>query len=197
MTEYPNWFKQTAEPNFKNYLLPYAGKADLNFLQVGAFTGDASAWLMENVLTNSTSRLTDVDTWRGSDEVIHHEFDWSQVEDTYDKKTEPYKDRIIKVKSDSVTFLKNERFFSYDFIYIDGDHTALGAFADAVGAWPLLKPYGIMAFDDYQWSSGQSPEHEPKKGIDKFLQFCDGSYSTMIINNQAWVRSILELPPQE
>jgi predicted O-methyltransferase YrrM len=196
MTEYPNWFKQTAEANFKNYLLPYAGKADLNFLQVGAFTGDASAWLMENVLTNPTSRLTDVDTWRGSDEVIHHEFDWSQVEDTYDKKTEPYKDRITKVKSDSVAFLKNERFFSYDFIYIDADHTALGVFSDAVGAWPLLKPYGILAFDDYQWSSGQSPEHEPKKGIDKFLQFCDGSYSTMIMNNQAWVRSILEFPQE-
>jgi predicted O-methyltransferase YrrM len=197
MTEYPNWFESTAKPNFKNYLLPYAGKPDLNFLQVGAYTGDASLWLLENVLTHETSRLTDVDTWRGSDEEIHKEFDWSDVEDTYDKKTEPYKDKITKVKSDSVAFLKNQGFFSYDFIYIDGDHTALGAFADAVGAWPLLKPYGIMAFDDYTWTSGISPEHEPKKGIDKFLQFCDGSYSTIIINNQAWVRSILELPPQE
>jgi hypothetical protein len=196
MTEYPNWFNRTALANFQNYLTPYAGRPDLNFLQIGAFTGDASVWLMENVLTNSSSRLTDVDTWRGSDEAIHHEFDWSDVEETYDKKIEPYKDRITKIKSDSVAFLKNERFFSYDFIYIDGDHTALGAFADAVGAWPLLKPYGIMAFDDLQWESGISIEHEPKKGINKFLQFCDGSYSTIIMNQQAWVRSILEFPQE-
>lgn len=197
MTEYPNWFEQTALVNFKNYLLPFAGKSGLNFLQIGAYTGDASKWLLENVLTNETSHLTDVDTWKGSDEIIHKEFDWSDVEDTYDKKMEPFKDRVTKVKSDSVEFLKRQPFFAYDFIYIDGDHTALGVFSDAVGAWPLLKPYGIMAFDDYKWESGISLEHEPKKGIDKFLQFTDGSYSTMIMNNQAWVRSILQLPEGE
>ena len=196
MTEYPNWFEQTAIANFKNYLLPFAGRKDLNFLQVGAYTGDASKWLLENVLTHESSRLTDVDTWRGSDEIIHKEFDWSDVEETYDKKMEPFGNRVTKVKSDSVAFLRTAPFFSFDFIYIDGDHTALGVFSDAVGAWPLLKPYGIMAFDDYKWESGQSPEHEPKKGIDKFLQFCDGSYSTMIVNNQYWVRSILELPQE-
>lgn len=196
MTEYPNWFEQTAIANFKNYLLPFAGRKDLNFLQVGAYTGDASKWLLENVLTHESSRLTDVDTWRGSDEIIHKEFDWSDVEETYDKKMEPFGDRVTKVKSDSVAFLRTAPFFAFDFIYIDGDHTALGVFSDAVGAWPLLKPYGIMAFDDYKWESGQSPEHEPKKGIDKFLQFCDGSYSTMIVNNQYWVRSILELPQE-
>lgn len=196
MTEYPNWFEQTAIANFKNYLLPFAGRKDLNFLQVGAYTGDASKWLLENVLTHESSRLTDVDTWRGSDEIIHKEFDWSDVEETYDKKMEPFGDRVTKIKSDSVAFLRTAPFFSFDFIYIDGDHTALGVFSDAVGAWPLLKPYGIMAFDDYKWESGQSPEHEPKKGIDKFLQFCDGSYSTMIVNNQYWVRSILELPQE-
>lgn len=197
MTEYPNWFEQTALPHFKNYLLPFANKGGLNFLQVGAFTGDASVWLLENVLTHETSRLTDVDTWRGSDEIIHKEFDWTNVEETYDEKIKPFKEKVKKVKSDSVEFLKREPFFNYDFIYIDGDHTALGVFADAVGAWPLLKPYGMMAFDDYQWASHQSPEHEPKKGIDKFLQFTDGSYSTMIMNNQVWVRSILQLPEGE
>lgn len=196
MTEYPNWFENTALANFKNYLTPYAGRPDLNFLQVGAFTGDASVWLMENVLTHETARLTDVDTWRGSDEAVHHEMDWSDVEETYDKKIEPYKDRITKVKSDSVMFLKSQPFFSYDFIYIDGDHTALGVFSDAVGAWPLLKPYGIMAFDDLRWESGISIEHEPKKGIEKFLQFCDGSYNIIIMNGQAWVRSVLEFPQE-
>lgn len=184
----------SAIENFKNYLLPFAGRKELNFLQVGAFTGDASKWLLDNVLTHETSRLVDVDTWRGSDEIAHHEMDWSDVEETYDEKVKEYGDRVVKVKSDSVAYLRTLPFFSFDFIYIDGDHTALGVFSDAVGAWPLLKPYGIMAFDDYKWDSGISPEHEPKKGIDKFLQFCDGSYSTMIVNNQYWVRSILEVP---
>jgi len=43
--EYPNWFKQIAQDNFEQFLTPLAGKPDLNFLQLGVFTGDASVWL--------------------------------------------------------------------------------------------------------------------------------------------------------
>jgi len=194
MSEYPNWFEMTAENNFKNYLLPYAGRSNLNFLQVGAYTGDASKWLLDNVLTGEGSKLTDVDTWRGSDEISHKEMDWSAVEAVYDERVKKYGDKVIKVKSDSVEFLRTQPFFIYDFIYIDGDHTALGAFADAVGSWPLLKPMGIMAFDDYTWTSGISPEHEPKKGIDMFLKVAEGSYNLIIKNSQLWVRSTLQFP---
>jgi predicted O-methyltransferase YrrM len=194
MSEYPNWFEVTAENNFKNYLLPYAGKSNLNFLQVGAFTGDASRWLLNNVLTGEGSKLTDVDTWRGSSEPSHKDMDWSAVEELYDDRIKKYEDKVVKIKSDSVEFLRTQPFFSYDFIYIDGDHTALGAFADAVGSWPLLKPMGIMAFDDYTWTSSISPEHEPKKGIDMFLKVAEGSYNLIIKNSQLWVRSTLQFP---
>ena len=194
MSEYPNWFEMTAENNFKNYLLPYAGRSNLNFLQVGAYTGDASKWLLDNVLTGEGSKLTDVDTWRGSDEVSHKEMNWDDVEAVYDERVKKYGDKVIKVKSDSVEFLRTQPFFIYDFIYIDGDHTALGAFADAVGSWPLLKPMGIMAFDDYTWTSGISPEHEPKKGIDMFLKVAEGSYNLIIKNGQLWVRNTLQFP---
>lgn len=194
MSEYPNWFEMTAENNFKNYLLPYAGRSNLNFLQVGAYTGDASKWLLDNVLTGEGSKLTDVDTWRGSDEISHKEMNWDDVEAVYDERVKKYGDKVIKVKSDSVEFLRTQPFFIYDFIYIDGDHTALGAFADAVGSWPLLKPMGIMAFDDYTWTSGISPEHEPKKGIDMFLKVAEGSYNLIIKNSQLWVRNTLQFP---
>ena len=86
MSEYPNWFEMTAENNFKNYLLPYAGRSNLNFLQVGAYTGDASKWLLDNVLTGEGSKLTDVDTWRGSDEISHKEMNWDDVEAVYDER---------------------------------------------------------------------------------------------------------------
>lgn len=192
--EYPNWFNITAVHNFEKYLLPYAGKPNLNFLQIGAYTGDASKWLMDNVLTHESSTLTDIDTWTGSDEEVHHEMDWADVERTYDAKVKEYGDRVIKVKSDSLTHLRTLPFFAFDFIYIDGDHTALGVFSDSVGAWPLLKPNGILAFDDYTWQSNKSPEHEPKKGIDKFLTLSEGSYNIVTENSQLWVRSSLQMP---
>ena len=68
MTEYPNWFAQTAQNNFTTYLSEYAGKPNLRFLQLGVYTGDASVWLCNNILTDKSSILIDVDTWKGSDE---------------------------------------------------------------------------------------------------------------------------------
>ena len=65
MTEYPNWFSYVY-PNFRDFLFDLAGKDDLRFLQLGVFTGDASVWMLENILTGSNCQLHDVDTWEGS-----------------------------------------------------------------------------------------------------------------------------------
>ena len=46
-TKYPNWFEMTAKENFESQLLPLAGKFNLRFLQIGAFTGDATVWLVD------------------------------------------------------------------------------------------------------------------------------------------------------
>lgn len=188
MDKYPNWFETTAKPNFSDYLLPYAGKAGLNFLQVGAYTGDASKWLLDNVLTHESSTLTDVDTWNGSDEAAHKEFDWNDVEATYDAKVKEYGSRVNKIKSDSLTYLRTLPFFTFDFIYIDGDHTALGVFSDAVGAWPLLKPYGVMAFDDYTWGRDLPPSKTPRPGILLFTERHKEELDTLVINSQYWIK---------
>ena len=54
MTEYPNWFEYV-RPNFEEFLTPLAGRDDQRFLQLGVFTGDASVWLCNNVLTGKHS----------------------------------------------------------------------------------------------------------------------------------------------
>ena len=41
---------------------------------------------------------------------------------------------------------------AFDFIYIDGSHMRVDVLLDAVLAWQLLKPGGIMALDDYEWN---------------------------------------------
>ena len=62
MTTYPNWFECYADRYFKAHLTPLAGLPGLRFLQIGAFTGDASLWLLTNILTGPGSTLVDVDT---------------------------------------------------------------------------------------------------------------------------------------
>ena len=76
--EYPNWFVE-AEYNFKTYLEHFKGKPNLKFIQAGVFTGDATVWLLDNILTNESSLLVDVDTWKGSDEEEHKNMDFEDV----------------------------------------------------------------------------------------------------------------------
>lgn len=185
---YPNWFKKNAV-NYFNLVLPkrFAGKPLIDFLQIGAYTGDASEWMLNNILTDSTSWLTDVDTWCGSEEEAHKGFDWNSLEQFYDERMSKYSN-VYKVKSYSDQFLVSAEKHHYDFIYIDGDHTANGAYLDAHLSWDTLKPYGIMAFDDYQWNHESGEEMlRPKPGIDRFLEEHKGEYHLLIMDEQVWI----------
>lgn len=185
---YPNWFQINAV-NYFTILLPrrFAGKPNLNFLQIGAYTGDASDWLLSYILTDKSSWLTDVDTWCGSDEEVHKEFDWNDIEKYYDNRMSEYPN-ICKIKGYSADFLQQAELEYYDFIYVDGDHRAEEVLKDAVFGWRCLKKGGIMAFDDYLWAhTSEDPDLAPKKAIDQFLQDYAGQYQIILIDQQVWV----------
>lgn len=188
LDKYPNWFAQVAEGNFSKHLNLFKDK-EINCLQIGTYTGDATMWLFNNILTNTQSTITDVDTWGGSDEEVHKKMDWNEVEELYDSRTEQFREdgRLVKVKNTSDNFfLENPRVF--DFIYVDGDHTAMATLKDGLNAFKVLKPGGILAFDDYTWSSGTGDiMKDPKPGIDAFLLFHKKNISVIEINWQVWV----------
>jgi len=189
MTEYPNWFAQTAQSNFATYLAEYAGKENLRFLQLGVFTGDASVWLKENILTDKSSTLIDVDTWKGSDEQTHAEMDFSDVERVYREKVKDL--FVVSVVSDTVEYLirqRNNFMNAFDFIYIDADHTTVSVLMDAELSWCLLKSGGVMAFDDYTWGRNLPPSKTPRPGILLFTEKHKAELDTLVINDQYWIR---------
>ena len=183
---YPNWF-DGQKYHFENHLLHLQGKPDLKFLQIGVFTGDASIWLCENILTDRTSWLYDVDTWAGSEEVDHEPLN-------FDKVFEFYEERIGSLKSTVRLRMTSDEYFAgnntvrFDFIYIDGDHTSHQVAKDADNAWKLLKSGGIMAFDDYLWGEDLSPELTPKPAIDRFLAKYTGEYELLSEDYQLWLK---------
>jgi predicted O-methyltransferase YrrM len=184
--KYPNWFSMTAQANFEQFLIPLAGQDNLTFLQLGAYTGDASLWMLDNVLTGQNSILIDVDTWQGSDEEIHKQMDFSDVESVYDAKV---KGRASKNKMTTVSYLlKNS--FDYDFVYVDADHTAASALIDGELAWQYLKPNGILAFDDYEWGSNLPAHLAPKLGVNLFIHRYQGKFENLIVNGQVWLRKL-------
>ena len=186
--EYPNWFAQSAQYNFDVLLQRFIGEDNLTFLQLGAYTGDASVWMAENILTGSNCLLMDVDTWEGSKELAHEEMDFDDVFATYRAKVKPYQ-KILWKQSDTFFYLTKYNYIKeYDFIYIDADHTTVGVLLDAELSWPLLKSGGLMAFDDYTWHHHTGdPRLEPKVGIDLFLHRHTGEYEILAVNDQVWI----------
>lgn len=199
MKDYPNWFACYADRFFEFHLTRLKGRPGLAFLQIGAFTGDASVWLLEHILTGAGASLVDVDTWRGSDEPDHEMFDFADVERVYDTRTAPYA-RRVKFKGPSRVFFQTAPSvlgWSFDFIYIDGDHTAAGVLADAVNAYEVLKVGGLIAFDDYLWQSGRGRLYDPGPAIDVIsdlysdrLEQLDGPVIPGSSPLQVWFRKI-------
>jgi predicted O-methyltransferase YrrM len=188
--KYPNWFVQYAEGYFERHLSQYTGQPGVRFLQIGAYTGDATTWLLDHILTGADATLTDVDTWGGSDEEGHQEMDFGEVEQIYDARTGASlaARRLIKFKGTSKAFFDTYPDERFDFVYIDGDHTAFGVLNDAVRCYSLLRVGGILAFDDYQWQSGKGRLFDPAPAIDAIADLYSNRLEKLEGGLQVWFR---------
>ena len=191
---YPNWFESTdAIKNFEKNLLPLADK-EIKCLQIGAYTGDATKWMVENILKQPHSFLVDVDTWEGSDEAVHHNMDWKDVYKTYTDKnaTAIFNQQVVVMQ------MTSDRYFAgigeeqiFDFIYVDGDHTAFAVLRDGSNSYDKLKVGGILAFDDYGWSESKGDFYEPRYAIDALCHLLIGKVEKIEDNYQVWLRKII------
>ena len=174
MTEYQftkDWFNWA--PEVWNQLTPMlSGTAGYrNFLEIGSFEGRSSVWIAENMMQEG-DLLRCIDTWEGGEE--HGEENMSEVEERFRANltlvTEKFPERrIIQQKGTSVamlSWLHDKQ--TFDFIYIDGSHTAPDVLTDACMSWPLLNNGGMMVFDDYMWGNPRDILHRPKLAIDAF-----------------------------
>lgn len=186
--KFPKWFfDNNTVDDFAAGLAEFKGKKNLKFLQIGVFTGNASVWMLENILTDKTSLLVDVDPWCGN---LQHEsvYDWTELEEAYKEQIAPYKDRVASHKAFSNDWLKENRQVKYDFIYIDGDHLPESVTLDADLSWDILKPGGIMAFDDYEWDHPDGTDKNPKPAIDAFLAKHKDEIEILRKGWQVWIR---------
>jgi predicted O-methyltransferase YrrM len=173
---FPNWFKDV-EKYFR-----HVPNEPLRALQIGTYTGDATEWLLNN---RQLEYLHDVDTWGGSEEIAHESLDFNSVESYYDSRFNDT--RIYKYKMTSDEYFASNK-SQFNFIYIDGDHTALQTSLDGLNAFRLLESGGVMAFDDYLWNYNGNRFLEPKRGVDGFLEVCKDQYTVIESGYQMWIK---------
>lgn len=177
-----DWFSNNTKKNFEAYLEKFKGKPNLRFLEIGSFEGMSTLWLLENILTDSSCRITCIDTFEGSEEHRLMGIDTNNLFDIFNNNISKYKDKVIVLRGKSQEQLRKEEFRHpiYDFIYIDGSHRAPDVLEDTILSFRLLKPNGIMIFDDYQWKFPVNDETEsPKIALDSFLSIFRKEYKLL------------------
>lgn len=165
-----------------------------NFLEIGSFEGRSTVWTVENMMEDG-GELIAIDTWGGGEE--HGSLNMSAAEELFNKNictlgTKFPKRIVYKWKETSVSglssLIKDGALGKFDFIYIDGSHIAKDVLTDACMSWPLLKPDGIMVFDDYMWGDVRDALHRPKTAIDAFVNIFAEHLQFMAIGYQLVVR---------
>ncbi len=141
-------------------MAPFRGKPDLHYLEIGVFEGRSVLWMLDNVLTDPSARVTAIDLFPDDLE--------QRFRKNLDRSGQSAKATVLKGLSQHI--LRKLDPDSYDIIYIDGGHTADNVLADLVLSWDLLKPGGILILDDYAWKSKEFPDElRPQLAVDAFI----------------------------
>ena len=158
-----DWFSNNL-PIWEKHLKTLKDKP-LKMLEIGTFEGRSAIWLLENVLTHRDSKIYCVDHWKNNETAYK----------TFLNNTKKYKDKVTVLKGYSKDMLRNLKHVQFDFIYIDASKHSQNVLEDAVLSFDLLKPDGLMIFDDYT----HNKEHDvncPRPAIDAFMNV----YATQI-----------------
>jgi len=164
-----DWMSGAVE-HWRQNLAKFAGRPGVRMLEIGSYEGRSAIWFLENILTHSDSRLLCVDPF--SDRRQEMRFD-------HNMKLCSAQARLEKRPGRSEAVLPQLQRASFDLIYVDGSHDAPFVLLDAMLSWELLKPGGILLFDDYEWEPQLPPERRPKLAIDLFLESHAGRYDLL------------------
>jgi hypothetical protein len=185
-----DWFSGNI-PLWDVTLTELKNKPNLNFLEVGCWEGRATCWLLENILTDSTSKITVVDSFGGSPEETGMQgLDFDNVLSRFKNNIKENSEKVTIHQGYSSHVLKtlgNEP--QYDFAYIDASHTAYGTLEDAILIHPLIKKGGIIIFDDYGWKDPTRPSvtDSPELGISCFVKVFADFYDVIFVGYQVGI----------
>lgn len=167
-----DWFQESKQAIAEKILAGFIGQPNIRALEVGCFEGAATLFFLHKILTGKGSNIDVVDVFEGDmvyGDPPHLTRSMAGLLDRFKENIEGHEGRVEIHKGPSWRVLPTLPEDAYDFIYVDASHLSIDALEDAVLSFRLLKPGGIMFFDDYQWLISLPEEQKPTRGIDAFI----------------------------
>ena len=169
MIFHADWFSQNI-PTWEKFLSHLKGQESIRGLEIGCWEGQSACWLLQNIFTAKTSKLTVIDPFLGNPENVVEGYE-EQVPEIFEANIKEIgaSDRVELLKMKSISALRHMNLHddSLDFAYIDGSHVTTDVLMDLCLTWPLVKKGGIIIIDDYQYAR-LAMDAVPRHAIDIF-----------------------------
>ncbi|PYQ25890.1 MAG: hypothetical protein DMF56_26160 [Acidobacteria bacterium] len=149
---------------------------NVHALEIGCFEGQSACWFLDNILTHPTSRLICVDPFAVPMASILLRYFEARFD--HNIAASGASDRVTKLIGPSQVVVRTLQHSQFDFIYVDGSHKVGDVLQDAVLAWTVLRPGGIVMFDDYALVDDVSEglmARAPGRALDAFMSILGGS----------------------
>ena len=149
---------------------------NVHALEIGCFEGQSACWFLDNILTHPTSRLICVDPFAVPMASILLRYFEARFD--HNIAASGASDRVTKLIGPSQVVVRTLQHSQFDFIYVDGSHKIGDVLQDAVLAWTVLRPGGIVMFDDYALVDDVSEglmARAPGRALDAFMSILGSS----------------------
>ncbi len=168
-------------PLWLPYIKHLIGRANVNILEIGAYEGRSTVWMLEKILTHPTSLIVCLDPFCPNPTFMIS----GDYLPRFAENTEPYRGKVRIVQSLSQDLLPGTLLDfvcnRYDLIYVDGSHEMDDAFRDARLAMLVSKPGTIIVFDDYEWK-------DVRFAVDQWLNEMGERIEVLMCGYQVMVR---------
>lgn len=196
-----DWFHKYIIQDWTELTLPLRSQ-QLRILEIGAFEGASTTWILDNLMDHTDSSLTVIDTFEGG---MEHRSPSSSVLATKNYALNSLESRfkanialcpnasklhLLKSTSYDALLKLSQTRITFDFIYIDGSHTAIDVLTDAVLSWRLLRVGGRLVFDDWMWRGFLEECYNPRVAIKAFLRCVEPEVEFTETEYQMWITRI-------